>query len=197
MSDFDDLRDPGADAETLALEKRSLPPVTPPADLFDRILAEVKPQAVVVPLRTRSRRRVLVPLAAGLTAVAAVAVLALVLSGGGGRPADATAAITGKSDPAVRGVAVLHGSTADGGTVHVSLDDVPPAPGGHHYEIWVLRQGGKEMEAVGAFAPASSHVELDLPLPGPGDYAAVDVSVEDDGGSPAHSDTSLAGGTFS
>ena len=56
---------------------------------------------------------------------------------------------------------------------------------------------GGEMEAVGAFTPTSGDVELDLPLPGPGDYAAVDVSVEEDGGPPAHSDTSLAGGTFS
>ena len=95
------------------------------------------------------------------------------------------------------GAAVLHGASSAGGTVHVSLDDVPAAPSGHHYEVWVLRQGGTEMEAVGAFSPTSSHVELDLPLPGAGEYAAVDVSLEDDGGSPAHSDTSLAGGSFS
>ena len=56
--------------------------------------------------------------------------------------------------------------------------------------------GGGEMESVGAFTPTSNDVELDLPLPGPGDYAAVDVSVEEDGGPPVHSDTSLAGGTF-
>jgi anti-sigma-K factor RskA len=196
MSAHDDLRD--IEAETLALVEQSLPRVTPPDDLFDRILAEVQPQAAVIPLRPRSRRRILVPLAAGLTAVAAVAVLALLLSrGDGGGPVDGRAAITGKSDPAVTGEAVLHGSTAAGGTVRISLDDVPPAPGGHHYEVWVLRRGGSEMEAVGTFSPASSHVELDLPLPGPADYAAVDVSVEDDGGSPAHSDTSLASGTFS
>jgi len=195
MSDQDDLSDP--DLEALALVERSLPRVTPPDGLFDRILAEVKPQAVVVPLRPRSHRRVVVAVAAGLAAVAAVAVLAVVLSGGAGPPVDGRAAITGKSDPAVTGEAVLRGSTADGGTVHVSLNDVPVAPDGHHYEVWVLRQGGHEMEAVGVFSPASSHVELELPLPGPGDYAAVDVSVESDGGSPAHSGTSLAGGTFS
>ncbi len=86
---------------------------------------------------------------------------------------------------------------ADGGTVRVSLRDVPPAPSGHHYEVWVLREeGGGAMESVGVFTPTSSDVELDLPLPGPGNYAAVDVSVEEDDGPPAHSDTSLASGTF-
>ena len=37
---------------------------------------------------------------------------------------------------------------------------------------------------------------LELPLPGPGDYRAVDVSVEADGGPPEHSSVSLAGGSF-
>ena len=131
--------------------------------------------------------------------MAAVALIAVVAFGGDGLgPADARAAIAGKSDPAVTGEAVLYGSTADGGTVHVSLRDVPAAPSGHHYEVWVLRRdAGGEMEAVGSFTPTSDDVELDLPLPGPGDYAAVDVSVEENGGPPAHSDTSLAGGTFS
>jgi anti-sigma-K factor RskA len=97
----------------------------------------------------------------------------------------------------VSGQATLYGSNAAGGTVRLSLRDVPPAPSGHHYEVWVLRANGNGvMEAVGSFSPSTSDVRLDLPLPGPGDYAAVDISVEENGGSPAHSDTSLAGGTF-
>ena len=48
MSNHDDLSDP--DVETLALVQRSLPRVTPPDDLFARILAEAKPQAAVIPL---------------------------------------------------------------------------------------------------------------------------------------------------
>jgi len=40
-------------------------------------------------------------------------------------------------------------------------------------------------------------VKLDLPLPGAGDYAALDISVQQDGGSPEHSNTSLANGAFS
>ena len=52
------------------------------------------------------------------------------------------------------------------------------------------------MEAVGAFTPRSSQVRLELGLPGSGDYEAVDVSVEPDGGSASHSGQSLAGGHF-
>ena len=52
------------------------------------------------------------------------------------------------------------------------------------------------MEAVGAFTPTGSRVRLKLGLPGAGDYEAVDVSVEPDGGSASHSGLSLAGGHF-
>lgn len=188
----------GGDQETLGMLERSLPRVTPPVDMFDRILTQIRPEATVVPLPRRARRRVVAPVAGALAVAAAVVIAVIALGGDDLGPPDARAAIAGKSDPAVTGEAVLHGSTSDGGTVRVSLTDVPTAPSGHHYEVWVLRRdAGGEMEAVGSFTPTSDTVELDLPLPGPGDYAAVDVSVEENGGPPAHSGTSLAGGTFS
>jgi anti-sigma-K factor RskA len=196
MSEHDSPND--LDRETLTLVERSLPRVAPPTDLFERILAEVRPEATVVPLVPRSRPRAIAPVAAALAAAAAVVAVGIVVSrGSDAAPVDARAAIAGTSAPTVSGEAVLRGSAGDGGTVHVSLRDVPPAPSGHHYEVWVLRKGSAEMEAVGTFTPSSSNVELDLPLPGPGDYAAVDVSVEENGGPPAHSDTSLASGSFS
>jgi hypothetical protein len=81
--------------------------------------------------------------------------------------------------------------------VQLTLRDVPPAPSSHHYEVWVLRRnGGGQMEAIGSFTPTSKTVKLDLPLPGAGDYVAVDISVQQDGGSPLHSNTSLANGAF-
>ena len=186
-----------ADRATLAQLEEMLPRVSPPADMFDRILAEIRPEATVIPLRPRRQRRRVVA-AAAFAAVAAVIVIATVAGGNGlGRP-DARAAIAGKSDPAVAGEARLYGSGAGGGTVEVTLRDVPAAPRGHHYEVWVLRRnGGGQMEAIGSFTPTSHTVKLDLPLPGPGDYAAVDISVERDGGSPLHGNTSLASGAFS
>ena len=185
---------------TLTALERSLPRVTPADDLLDRILAEVRPEATVVPLPRRSlRQRALVPVtAAGAIAAAAVAAIAIVAGGDGGLGSpDARAAIAGKSDAAVTGEARLYDENEAGGKVVVSLKGVPPAPSGHHYEIWVLREGSTEMEAVGTFTPAARDVELELSLPGPGRYAAVDISVEENGGPPAHSDTSLAGGSFS
>ena len=70
----------------------------------------------------------------------------------------------------------------------LDLADVPPPAPGTHYEVWVLRESsGGAMEAVGAFTPDGSKVRLKLGLPGSGDYEAVDVSVEPDGGSASHS----------
>ena len=185
-----------ADRETLAQLERLLPRVSPPADIFDRILAEIQPEATVIPLRPKAHRRPVVAAVATLAAVAAV--IAIVAGGNGLGSPDARATIAGKSDPAVTGEARLYGSTAVGGTVRVTLRDVPPAPSGHHYEVWVLRRnGGGQMEAIGSFTPTSQTVKLDLPLPGAGDYAALDISVQQDGGSPEHSNTSLANGAFS
>ena len=188
-----------ADRETFAHLERLLPRVSPSADIFDRILAEIQPEATVIPLRPKSHRRLVVPVVATFAAVAAVVVIAILATGGNGvGPPDARAAIAGKSDQAVTGEARLYGSTAEGGTVQVTLHDVPPAPSGHHYEVWVLRRnGGGQMEAIGSFTPTSQTVKLNLPLPGAGDYAALDISVQQDGGSPLHSNTSLASGAFS
>ena len=52
------------------------------------------------------------------------------------------------------------------------------------------------MTAVGSFTPASRRVKLRLPLPAPGAYDAVDISIQVNGGPAAHSSVSLAGGTF-
>ena len=52
------------------------------------------------------------------------------------------------------------------------------------------------MEAVGSFMLDGDQARLELPLPGPGDYRAVDVSVEPDGRPAEHSSVSLAGGSF-
>jgi anti-sigma-K factor RskA len=183
--------------ETLTAIEQALPRVAPPDDVFDRILAEVQPVATVVPIERsrRQSRRLLVAGVGGLAAAAIIVVGVLITTRASDGP-DAQAAIEGISVPAVHGEAAIYGSQEDDGLVRISLEDVPVAPSGHHYEVWLLRRQETTMQSVGAFTPTSSAVDLELALPGAGDYAAVDISVEEDGGPPEHSGTSLAGGTF-
>ena len=63
-------------------------------------------------------------------------------------------------------------------------------------QVWLLRVGSDEPDPVGAFS-GRGEVEAEFRLPGPGRFAAVDVSLEEDGGDPGHSGRSLAAGTFS
>ncbi len=154
---------------------------------------EVAPLAQVVSLRPRRMRFV-----AAVAAVAAASVLvtvALTRDGGLGDPTQ-----TAEVVPAAQQVSDLSGrvkvfnSDTQSGRLVVELDNVPDPPAGHHYEVWVLRPGsGVEMEAVGAFTPENGRARLELALPGADDYVAVDISVQENGGSPLHSGTSLAG----
>lgn len=188
-----------------------------PAGLLDGVLSRIQAEEQAARPLTAERRdrpteaaerrarwswrpRSFVPVfAAGFATAAAVAALAFVL---GTRaelgPTTAVAALQGKPEyAAVHGTATLHDSNEQDGHLVLELDDVPAPPPGEHYEVWVLRAESKgQMEAVGVFVPSGRNVKLDLGLPGPGDYRAIDVSVERDGGPPEHSSTSLAGGTF-
>jgi anti-sigma-K factor RskA len=177
---------------------------TPSYDLFSGILAQLEPRtstkAAAHPGRERRAWRGMLPaFAVGAAATAAVFALSLALdsSGGLGTP-DAVASVQGTTDFAgVHGEARIYASDTPNGLLRLELADVPPAPEGEHYEVWVLRPStGEAMEAVGVFDPTTSDVSLELGLPGAGDYAAVDISVEPDAGSPEHSGTSLAGGEF-
>ncbi|MFM9018882.1 MAG: anti-sigma factor [Actinomycetota bacterium] len=200
--------------DTMDALGRALPRVSPSADLGDRIVAAAAadagagagadagaPLAPVVSLdEHRSRRRlVLSSLAAAACAAAvAVGVTLAVTSNGPADPGPLTAstAIVAQAGDGVSGTASLYASEQAGGTVQVKLSDVPAPPKDHHYEVWVLEKGSTEMTSVGSFTPSSRNVDLTLPLPAPADYAAVDISVEPNGGPPAHSGTSLAGAKF-
>lgn len=200
-----------ADAATVDLLDAHVARAPLPAGLFDRILdaalaeqadgAEVPAEAPVVPIaraRERRRRR-LAPLgvvAVVAAAAAAVLVYVLVAPQGLGQPV-AEAAIAPAPGASVTGTARLYGTDAADGRLVLDLADVPAAPAGHHYEVWVLRRGAEHMEAVGAFAPVAGSASLDLRLPGAGDYAAVDISVEEDDGPAEHSSVSVGGAAFS
>jgi hypothetical protein len=130
-------------------------------------------------------------------AVAAALVLALMIGDDLGT-AEARAAVAGTEEfEGVHGEARLYDIGGDDGTLALDLASVPAPSAGEHYAVWVLRSDAAgEMETVGVFAQGGSDVELEFRLPGPGTYAAVDVSVEPNGGPAEHSGRSLAGGTF-
>lgn len=192
------------DRDTLRALGRALPRVAPPADLGDRISAAAagEPRAQVIPIqqaRSWRRRTVVASLAAAACAAALAVGVTLSVTGTSGpdAPLTASAAVVAvQGTDSVTGTASLYGADAPGGQVQVALRDVPAPPADHHYEVWVLEKGSDEMTSVGSFTPTSSDVDLTLPLPNPADYAAVDISVEPNGGPPAHSGTSLAAGKF-
>jgi anti-sigma-K factor RskA len=124
--------------------------------------------------------------------VAAVGVLAL--RGGEAAP-DARARVIPAAGTTARGEALLYGTARDDARLVLRLSGVPALADGRHYQVWVLRVGSRSPDAVGVFA-ARGELEEEFRLPGRGRYAAVDVSIEEDGGDPEHSNTSIAAGTF-
>jgi hypothetical protein len=194
MSETDSERD---QAEIFGRMEAALPRAAPPPDLFDRILAEVQPEATVVPLR-RPRRTSRWTIGAVATAAAVLLVsVGVVLRGATESPA-ARATLEARTEAGVTGEAELFAPDTPGGRLELRLRGVPPSPSGHHYEVWVLPEGSDEMISVGTFhTDAEQDVTLDFELPVPGSFAAVDVSVEEDDGPAEHSDTSLATGSFS
>ncbi len=173
---------------TVAAIEASVARAQPSADLFDRILTEVRPAPT-----PQRRRWSWAPRIAVAGAAVGAFLIGIALFTGGSADPDARAAVAGT--PAFAGVS--GNATLDDGELVLALENVPAPPAGHHYEVWVLRtEGGGEMESVGSFTPEGESARLELPLPGPGDYRALDVSVEPDGGSPEHSNVSLAGGSF-
>lgn len=154
--------------------------------------AEEQPLAKVIPLRRRLRGPLVV---AGSVAAAVLLTVWITSSrGGDGQPERTAAIVPAEDGGTVNGTVEVFAPDTPNGRVQISLRDVPDAPSDHHYEVWVLRPGeGEEMEAIGAFAPVDGRADLDLPLPGAGEYVALDISVQENGGSPEHSGTSLAG----
>lgn len=195
MSERSDIE--SYETEVFGRLQASLPRATPPDDLFDRILAEVQPEAKVVPLRPRREW------ASGWSIGAVVAAAAVLLVSVGVVLRDAPespaarATLEAKTDDGVTGEAALFAPDASGGRLELTLEGVPASPTGHHYEVWVLPEGSDDMISVGTFhADVTQDVSLDFELPTSGSFAAVDVSVEEDEGPEEHSDTSLATGFF-
>jgi len=144
-------------------------------------------------------RRALPRLVGGAAIVACAVAVTLVVTHNGAGSAQMTAPIV-SAEPAtaLAGSVKLFDPGSNSGHVVVDLRNVPAAPAGHHYEVWVKRSGqGAEMEAIGAFMPEDGRASLSLGLPGPGEYVALDISIQEDAGPPEHSGASLGGATLS
>jgi hypothetical protein len=128
---------------------------------------------------------------------AAVALLALVAA------LIVAIAVSGDPPPAARGTLVAHGSSgvhgsvdlfdpsSSNGRVVVHLKGLAVAPAGDHYTIWVLREGAREMTPVASIV-SGEDARIDLPLPGPGRYTELDVSLQRNDASAVHSSTNVA-----
>jgi anti-sigma-K factor RskA len=186
---------------------------SPPPDLFDAVLSRIEdestapspaPVAAPAPARPSFRERVAhrfwpaFATGAAAAAAAAIAIAVVFASDDSLGSPDARAAVRGTQEFSdVSGEARLYASTEEDGRLVLQLTELPSPSAGEHYEVWVLRREAEgEMEAVGVFVPTSATADLEFRLPGPGDYEAVDVSVEPDGGPAEHSGRSLAGGKF-
>lgn len=117
---------------------------TPPAALRERILEQARSERPnVVPLRPRRAARVL-PLAAAVAAVVAVA-LGVWSFGLSGELDDARKELAVLSDPNARTFASAGGEAdlvvTPAGEAALVVRRLAPAPEGKDYEIWVFEQG--------------------------------------------------------
>jgi anti-sigma-K factor RskA len=187
---------------------QALPPSAPaPENAWKRVEARIQSErlrpaearhranASIGSLAILSGRRWL----AGAAAVAAAVALTLIVFNAtrSDEPSVQAQIVATSTESTVAGEVRLFEPHSDEGRIVLDLSGLPQSPAEHHYQVWVLRaEGGGAMEAIGAFSPGSGTSRLELPLPGPGDYAAVDISVQEDGGSPEHSGLSIAGATL-
>jgi anti-sigma factor RsiW len=177
---------------TEALAVAASGPEPSPA-LRDRILADIRsePPQNVVPLEPRRRR--IVPVLAGVAAVAAVVALAIGLWASDlSSQLDETRATLERQqaaaqvlgDPDARPVRLAEGEgrlvvTPDGQAVLV-VDGLGPAPAGKTYEMWVVSHGGNPQRA-GLF-PGHDGRDV-VPVDGAVEAGQVVlVTVEDEGG---------------
>ncbi|HEY1480297.1 MAG TPA: anti-sigma factor [Gaiellales bacterium] len=187
--------------QAFARMQQDLPRVAPRADLFDQIAAALPartPVPVPVPPPARSRwglRRPTFAIPAGAALVALVAALVIALAVSGNPPATVSAALVPHGGSGVHGRVQLYDPETRNGRLVVHLQGLGVAPAGEHYTVWVLRRGVSEMTPVASLA-SGGDVRLDLPLPGPGRYSALDISLQRNDASAVHSNVSVGGASL-
>lgn len=177
--------------DTVEQLERGLARVAPPEGLYDRIAAETRPPAAVLPFR---RRRL--PAwastagAAALAAAAAVAITLAVTSDeeGLGEPIREVHI----SNERVDGTLAVYRKDEDNRVLVVDLDRVAAPPPEHLYTLWMSRTGSDVKIPIGSFSPSGEDVHLEVPLPAEGKRLSIDISIEDENGPPGHSGETVA-----
>jgi hypothetical protein len=177
---------------------------SPPADLWDRIAAELPtadgptvlrtaPQViderddrpsdgVVVDLSQRRRAR--------WTRVAAVAAAVVVAAG-------TVAVVTNQTDRQTQelvasveleplkdtGVGSAELIQVDGvDQLRITAEGLPPAPEGHHYEMWLVTEDTTDARSLGELPAGQDEIVVDVPEGvDPDQYPIVDINVQTDG----------------
>lgn len=159
--------------------------------------------AALPPLRLPPRRRALHPTVLA-SAAAVLVLLAVVL----GRPllparqgpaprttvAPTTATLRPLAGVRASGTVTMRGPSA-APEMAVEITGLPSPGRGHFYEVWLLDPATAKMVAVGVLGPGGTS---SYRLPGAlvTAYSAVDVSLQPDNGSPAHSRRSVLRATY-
>jgi anti-sigma-K factor RskA len=170
-------------SQTAALLAHGAPAATPPPALRERILADARQDAAVIPFPRRTR--VVLGVAGVVTAAAAVIAIAFgVQSASLSEDLDETRrAVAVLGDPAARAIP-LQG--ADGrlvvnseGSAALVVQGLQPAPEGKTYELWVIREGAPRPAGIFEGDDERDIVLLDERV---GQNATVAVTLEPDGG---------------
>jgi hypothetical protein len=128
---------------------------------------------------------------AGVALVAFVAALVIAVAVAGDPPPASTGTLVGHGSSGVHGRVDVFDPSSGEGRVVVHLRGLAVAPAGDHYTIWVLRDGVQEMTPVASIVSGEDS-RIELPLPGPGRYTALDISLQLNDASPVNSGTSVA-----
>ena len=135
-------------------------------------------------LRTRSLFATGITVAA-LVMAAVVVVLAFTRSG------DPVAGRAALDTPTVHGQARLYRDH-----ITIQVGDLPPAPAGHHYQVWLKPRDSASLRLVGRLEPKRGAASLEAPLPGRGPFAAYRVSLDRDVPPATRPGVSIVQGTF-
>jgi anti-sigma-K factor RskA len=154
----------------------------PSPDLRDRVLAAARAEPQnVVPLAARQRRTLLAPAFAAAAAVAAAVAIGLGIYAATLRNDLDKSRSALSSPPAVVPIEGAEGRlvvTGDG-KAWLALSELPTAPAGKAYEVWVIEGNTPRPAGIFAGAPSPTLVRVERPVP---DDAVVAVTLERAGG---------------